>query len=236
MANPGTWPPLAQALDQAASGDGSALATSARATLVAVHAAPSDPPEAIVCADSPTQQGLRAWPAVAARFTRISRIGGPFVSWTGWAPCASWPPSSAHRYTGPWNVTTRDPILIVGTSHDPLTPYANARRVSRLLGNAVLLTHDGYGHTSEPDPSACVQRVTSDYLVGLQVPPPGTVCPSDRQPFDPQFGEPLPTPSGPPTGGARVPAALAWARAIREPPQAQWFDAARSPRRAAPRP
>jgi TAP-like protein len=44
---------------------------------------------------------------------------------------------------------------------DPATSYANARRVARRLGNAVLLTHDGYGHTSDSDPSACVQRVTA---------------------------------------------------------------------------
>jgi TAP-like protein len=68
----------------------------------------------------------------------------------------------------------------------------NARRVAHLLGNATLLTRDGYGHTSEADPSHCVEQVTSAYLVDLITPPKGTVCPSDRQPFDPQFGEPPP--------------------------------------------
>ena len=81
---------------------------------------------------------------------------------------------------------------MIGTNHDPNTPYANARRVARLLGNAVLLTHDGYSHTSPLDPSACIERATSAYLVHLITPRPGTVCPSDHQPFDPSFGKPPP--------------------------------------------
>jgi hypothetical protein len=81
---------------------------------------------------------------------------------------------------------------VIGTRFDPNTPYANARRAARRLGNAVLLTHQGYSHTSPPDPSACVKRATSTYLVDLVTPARGTVCPSDRQPFDPDFGQPLP--------------------------------------------
>ena len=81
---------------------------------------------------------------------------------------------------------------MIGTRFDPVTPFANASRAAGRLGNAVLLTHDGYGHTSGADPSACVDAATSAYLVELTTPPRGTVCPSDRQPFDPDFGKPLP--------------------------------------------
>ena len=56
------------------------------------------------------------------------------------------------------------------------------------LGNAALLIHDGYGHLSKADPSRCVIEATGRYLVDLSTPPPGTVCPSDRLPFDPEFG------------------------------------------------
>jgi hypothetical protein len=56
----------------------------------------------------------------------------------------------------------------------------------------VLLVHDGYGHLSRRDPSACVVRATGAYLVDLTSPAPRTVCPSDRLPFDPEFGQPGP--------------------------------------------
>jgi len=192
LSNPRSWPQLGQHLDEAARGDGSALATLARAALAGVRSAAGDPPEAIICADSPARRRLRAWPEVIGRLTRVSRVGGPFVAWTGWAPCASWRARSVDTYRGPWNAMTRRPILVIGTRFDTGTPYPNARRVARLLGNAVLLTHDGYGHTSEADPSACVMKATARYLVHRVTPSRGTVCPSDRQPFDPDFGEPVP--------------------------------------------
>ena len=122
--------------------------------------------------------------------TRAARWGGLFVGWSSWAPCASWPARATDRYTGPWHADTKNPILVIGTTLDPATPYVNARRVANLLGNATLLTHDGYGHTSESDPSRCVERATSAYPVNLITPPKRAVCLSDRQPFDPHFGEP----------------------------------------------
>ena len=192
LTNPAAWPQLAQGLARAADGDGSALATQARAVLAGTRSAAGDPPTAITCTDSPARQGPGAWPHVLARLTSVSRVGGPFVGWSSWAPCASWPARSTDRYTGPWNAHTKNPALVIGTTLDPATPYTNARRVADLLGNAILLTHDGYGHTSEADPSHCVQQVTSIYLVDLITPPNGTVCLSDRQPFDPHYGQPSP--------------------------------------------
>ena len=76
----------------------------------------------------------------------------------------------------------------MGNRHDPATAYVNAVRVARRLGNAVLLTQNGYGHVSFHDPSACIDRARVDYLVRLNTPPKGTVCSSDKKPFDPNFG------------------------------------------------
>jgi len=194
-AGPATWPDLAAQLDAAAGGDGSALATAGRlvtSAFAAQDAAPGLPAVALTCADSPAREGSDAWRDVLDRISDVSYIYGPVLTWWRWAPCASWPARSADRYAGPWNATTKNPILVIGTRFDPNTPYGDARRTARRLGNAVLLTHDGYSHTSPRDPSACVKSAVSDYLVGLVTPPRGTVCPSDRQPFDPDFGEPIP--------------------------------------------
>jgi hypothetical protein len=84
------------------------------------------------------------------------------------------------------------PILVMGIRFDPNTAFANARSSARRLGNAVLLQQQGYGHGTYSDPSACVEKALGEYLVHLVTPPRGTVCASDRQPFDPKFGEPLP--------------------------------------------
>lgn len=190
--NPATWPRLAEDLNAAAHGNGSALEMQARAARSPAAWSGSTTSTAIQCADGPARQGSRAWPKVISRLTAISYLQGPLHGWWEWAPCASWPTRAADRYTGPWNASTPNPILVIGTRFDPNTAYANARRVARLLGNAVLLTHDGYGHVSFTDPSKCVERARSAYLVHLITPPPGTVCPSDHQPFEPSFGHPLP--------------------------------------------
>lgn len=188
LTNPAAWPGFATALADADAGDGSALATLSRAVLGGVRSGAGDPTAAITCTDSPARQGPDSWPQVIRRLVDASVIGGPFVGWASWAPCASWPAQSVDRYTGPWDASTPGPILVIGTRFDPATPYANARNVAGLLPKAVLLTHDGYGHTSEADPSTCVQQVIRAYLVDLATPPPGTVCPSDREPFDAAFG------------------------------------------------
>ena len=107
-------------------------------------------------------------------------------------PCAGWPLVNADRYTGPWNRSTPNPVLVIGTRYDPQTAYAGARRAARRLANAKLLTLDGYGHTSDVDPSACVEHAISAYLVHLTTPRKGTVCRPQRRPFDPNFGQPLP--------------------------------------------
>jgi len=110
----------------------------------------------------------------------------------GWleAACAAWPTRSADRYTGPWSAATPNPILLIGTRFDPTTPLANAKLAERRLGNAVLLIHDGYGHISDADPSACVTQALGRYFTGLTTPARGTICPSDHGPFDPGFGQP----------------------------------------------
>jgi hypothetical protein len=195
LGDPGGWPTLARDIETAVQGDGSAILTEARRFTPVAASAPA--PVGIGCADSPSRRPPTAWRQVIARLTRVSRLRGAVLGWWLWAPCSAWPAHSADRYTGPWSARTGNPILLIGTRYDPNTSYANARVTARRLGNAVLLTHQGYGHVSISDPSRCIERAITDYLSRLLVPRPGTVCQSDRQPFDPRFGQPPPDASVP---------------------------------------
>lgn len=188
---PARWQRLADGLAEAGAGDGSRLAGWART----FPRREIEPASAIGCADSPARHDVARWPSVISRLDGVSRIYGRLLGWWLWAPCASWPASSTERYTGPWSAATPNPILVIGTRFDPDTPFANARRAVRRLGNAILLTHLGYGHTSGSDPSACVDRAVTGYLVDLSTPPRGTVCHADRLPFDPDFGKPVEPPA-----------------------------------------
>jgi len=68
------------------------------------------------------------------------------------------------------------PILVIGTTQDPATPYAWAKSLASELQSGVLLTHVGEGHTSLASPSSCVTDAVTAYLVDLTVPAPNTTC------------------------------------------------------------
>lgn len=190
--SPVTWPGNAQDLAAAVRGDGSALESSAAPALTAAGWAALLPSVAIQCADGAARRKSRAWPKVIGKLRRQSPLQGVLQGWWEWAPCASWRKRGQDTYRGPWNARTPNPILLVNSTFDPNTAYVNAVKAERLLGNAVLLTHEGYGHLAFQDPSECVDEAEAAYLTELKVPARGTVCQSDRTPFDPDFGSPLP--------------------------------------------
>jgi hypothetical protein len=126
---------------------------------------------------------------VLEHLEQVGQLQGLIHFWWEWAPCAFWPVQGQDNYRGPWNAKTPNPILLINQRYDPNTGYANAVHAEHYLGNAVLLTHEGYGHLWFQDPSRCVTNAVVDYLVHLITPPPGKVCQSEHEPFDPHFGE-----------------------------------------------
>jgi hypothetical protein len=123
LPDPALWPEVAAVLELAAEGDASVLdAIAAGATSDQARVLLQEQGVALVCADSPARHPATAWPGVVRRLAAVSRIGGPPLGWIN-APCASWPTSSADRYTGPWNATTKHPILVIGTRFDPTRPW-----------------------------------------------------------------------------------------------------------------
>ncbi len=187
---PSTWPDHAADLEAAFRGDGSALENTASFFVSAAGWSAGTTSAAIQCADGPARKGPEDWRQVFKRQQRISPLaGGVHFAWE-WTPCASWPVRAEDAYRGPWNATTPNPILLINQRYDPNSYYGNAVAAQKLLGNAVLLTHEGYGHVYFQDQSECVEVAMTDYLTELTTPPNGTVCQSDHQPFDPDFGQP----------------------------------------------
>jgi pimeloyl-ACP methyl ester carboxylesterase len=137
---------------------------------------------AVQCSDSPNPRHPGTFRALdAISYARAGAIG-PSWSW-GDEPCASWPARAAARYVGPWNRPTANPVLVIGNTFDPATPYEGAVAMADELARARLLTVDGYGHTVLLNPSACAKAYESSYFVDGTLPPPGTVCQQDQQPF-----------------------------------------------------
>jgi hypothetical protein len=68
------------------------------------------------------------------------------------------------------------PILVVGTTRDPATPYRWAQALARSLKSGVLLGWNGDGHTAYLSGSSCVDTAVDRYLITLSPPRNGTVC------------------------------------------------------------
>jgi hypothetical protein len=69
------------------------------------------------------------------------------------------------------------PIVVIGTTGDPATPYKWAKAMAKQIDSAVLLTREGEGHTAYGS-SQCINDAVNTYLLDLTVPAKGTSCPS----------------------------------------------------------
>lgn len=193
----GGWTSLATSLQRLwQASDPAAAAAAAAATTDDVLARPrlaaalkADEPlyasdgaaNAVQCGESPNPRDWRVYEQIAAISQARAGLLGPAVSWLD-LPCADWPARAAAPYTGPWNRPTR-PILVIGNTFDPSTAYVSSQKMASLLGNARLLTIDGFGHTVLLNPSACASNAQVRYFVDGALPAEGARCRQDAEPF-----------------------------------------------------
>ncbi|MER6302280.1 alpha/beta hydrolase [Kitasatospora sp. NPDC001539] len=134
---------------------------------------------AIHCADAPmaptareVAETLAELAAKAPLTTRHDPAATLFLP-----DCRPWPyrsPEQPHTVTAPGSA----PILVIGSTGDPVTPYSWAQRLAAGLPHGVLLTRDGDGHTAY-DKSGCVRDAVTAFLVDGRMPDAGARCPSD---------------------------------------------------------
>lgn len=125
---------------------------------------------AVNCLDRPERGDLDDLRAVARSFSRVSPRFGAYIAWGG-LPCSVWP---AQPEGGPTAVHAPGarPILVIGTTRDPATPYQWAKALARQLDSGVLLTYEGDGHTAYARGSGCIDSAVEDYLLRDRLPRP----------------------------------------------------------------
>jgi pimeloyl-ACP methyl ester carboxylesterase len=69
-----------------------------------------------------------------------------------------------------------DPIVVIGTTRDPATPYQEAVAMAEQLESGVLLSRDGDGHTAYNRGNACINDAVHAYFIDGTVPPDGKEC------------------------------------------------------------
>ncbi|MFJ8008431.1 alpha/beta hydrolase [Streptomyces fagopyri] len=181
VVHPG-WTDLADTLRDLWQGRVPAPAAPAPAPPVPVPYTGVEQAGAILCSDSPTPRDPGVYHALEEAAALRAGDAGRFWTWAA-EPCATWPVVAANRYRGPWNEPTAHPVLVVGTTYDPATPYTGAQAMAEDLASARLLTNHGYGHTALLNPSECVRRYESRYLLDGTLPPAGATCEPDARPF-----------------------------------------------------
>jgi pimeloyl-ACP methyl ester carboxylesterase len=65
---------------------------------------------------------------------------------------------------------TNIPIVVIGTTGDPATPYEWAKGLSNLLTNSRLISLTGEGHTGQGQGNACIDDQIDDFYLSGKVP------------------------------------------------------------------
>jgi pimeloyl-ACP methyl ester carboxylesterase len=178
------WPLLGDALTLAQAGDGSLLLLISDAARGrgddGGYVRGVDAFVQTSCVDLEYPASREAFEEAGRRAAQEAPLFGLANNWTeagpGWV-CAEWPVEPDDRFAGPFTyVSEALPVLVVGTTFDPATPYAGALALTAQLGRAELLTMDGDGHTAYGGNSPCIDGAVDAYLETLALPPPGTVC------------------------------------------------------------
>ncbi|MFF8956733.1 alpha/beta hydrolase [Streptomyces sp. NPDC014894] len=174
------WKYLEQGLDEADGGNGGLLLTFADLMNGRDETGHYDNSAAantaISCADFSGRYSLGETKARLPEFRAASPIFGEFLGW-GLMGCDGWP------VPGEWehpdvSAPGSAPIVVIGSTGDPATPYEGTKAMVEALGEGVgvELTYKGEGHGAYNGGNKCVRDAVNDYLLDGRAPASGTVC------------------------------------------------------------
>jgi pimeloyl-ACP methyl ester carboxylesterase len=128
----------------------------------------------ISCLDDPYSLAYSQVPNEYAAFEKASPVFGREYAWSlttcdGFAPRRHEPVPTIHARGAA-------PIVVIGTTRDPATPYRWAVALAHQLDSGVLITRDGDGHTGYHRGNTCVDDAVESYLVSGVIPEDGLSC------------------------------------------------------------
>jgi pimeloyl-ACP methyl ester carboxylesterase len=91
------------------------------------------------------------------------------------ALCSNWPHPVADQ-PSEYDAEGAAPIIVIGTTNDPATPYANAVSLAKQLSSGVLISYEGEGHTIYAQGVACVDDAVDAYFIEGTVPTADPMC------------------------------------------------------------
>lgn len=129
---------------------------------------------AINCLDDPWSVPAARVPSEFDAFEQASPTFGRVFAW-GLTGCGGFDYPAAEPLPDTIGVGA-DPILVVGTTRDPATPYEWSEALAEQLDSGVLLSRDGDGHTAYMSGNTCIDETIDSYLIDGEVPEDGKEC------------------------------------------------------------
>lgn len=122
---------------------------------------------AINCLDYKSTSSREQLRAEAVELAKAAPLFGPQMSYGD--SCSSWPFQSTRERVA-IEAKGSGPILVLGTTGDPATPYKWSVALADQLENGQLVTRRGEGHTAYNKANSCIDNVVDDYFLKGTVP------------------------------------------------------------------
>lgn len=168
------WPYLSQGFAEGFAGDGTTLLALAdsyneRAEDGSYGSNLMEANIAISCLDARSPSDAKSMAEQNRRVIEASPVLGRYWQY-GALTCEQWP-FGVVEHPSSYSASGSKPIMVVGTTGDPATPYAQAVSLANdVLANAVLVTFNGEGHTAYGQSNKCVNNAVDDYFIKNVVP------------------------------------------------------------------
>ncbi|MHC3455342.1 MULTISPECIES: alpha/beta hydrolase [Streptomyces] len=174
-----SWPVLSGVLEDARKGESTGLMWLSDAYSErdddGTYSAANSAQTAVSCADNKDRFTAEDVRRRLPEFRKASPVFGDTIAWMLLA-CTDWP-VDGHASTVDVKADGAGPVLVIGNTGDPATPYEGAEKMADALGEGVgvHLTVDDEGHgTYAVD--KCLTKIVDKYLLDGAVPKNDTVC------------------------------------------------------------
>jgi pimeloyl-ACP methyl ester carboxylesterase len=132
----------------------------------------------IDCLDWPDTRSIEKTKSDAKLFSDVAPIFGPYLAYTN-ISCKYLTPPEKDKFTRTVNNITSikaAPIIVIGTTRDPATPYDWAVGLHKIFKTSKLISLDADGHTGQGRGSACVDDAVDAYLLQSKTPKENLTC------------------------------------------------------------
>ena len=120
----------------------------------------------IDCLDFADNRSVEQMKVDAKVFAKQAPLFGPYLAYGGLV-CKYF---ETPETTQVLPTKTANPIVIIGTTGDPATPYEWAQGLHKILTNSVLISLIGDGHTGQGQGNKCVDGQVDDFYLENKIP------------------------------------------------------------------